>query len=263
MNPIAGKAEGEASDSDFVELERQFTRHLRDNDQPPPDGLEDQRVGIYRNLVYNSIQGLLANYFPVLRLLLGKEKWHRLMRDYVRKHASSSPLFPHLSTELVSYLETEREETPDDPPWLLDLARYESSTREISISPIEISMDGIEPQGDLWKGVPALNPLAHLLSYHYPVHRIRPTWQPDEPQTTHLIVCRDKNDKIRYLIANDATAYIFSLLKEKSDSSGNDLCTALLKEMPSMSADVMRTNITSLLEQMRTIDIILGTVSSE
>ena len=48
----------------FVQLERLFTDHIRDHDKPPPEGLEDRRVGIYRDLVYNGTQSLLAGFFP-------------------------------------------------------------------------------------------------------------------------------------------------------------------------------------------------------
>ena len=38
-----------------------------------------------------------------------------------------------------------------------------------------------DPAGDLLEGRPVASPVAWLLSYQYPVHRIRPDFQPTEP----------------------------------------------------------------------------------
>ena len=184
-----------------------------------------------------------------------------MMRDYMRRHASVTPLFPRLPAELVCYLESEREQTDADPPWLLDLARYEWATREMVIDPIEISIDGIDPDGDLIAGVPALNPLARLLSYNYPVHRISPSYKPEEVSVTHLIVCRDRKDQSRYLIANEATARLFTLLKENPESSGLDLCSTLAAEL-SVPPDVVGAGARETLAGMHAADIILGAVRS-
>ena len=58
----------------------------------PPD-IESRRVGIYRDLIYNNIESFLSGGFPVLRSLYSDERWHALVRDFVRDHVSHSPYF--------------------------------------------------------------------------------------------------------------------------------------------------------------------------
>ena len=46
---------------EFQQLQRQLTAHLRDPGSPPPAGIEERRLKIYRELFYNNVEGFLAN----------------------------------------------------------------------------------------------------------------------------------------------------------------------------------------------------------
>ena len=60
-----------------------LSRHLRDPDAvPAPEGIEPRRVAIYRDLLYNNLQGLLAGNFPVIRRTLDDDAWHALVRAF-------------------------------------------------------------------------------------------------------------------------------------------------------------------------------------
>src|SRR5690606_5861953 len=60
-----------------------FAAHLRDPDgAAAPEGIEDRRLGVYRELFFNNVEGLLAGNFPVIRELLGPERWRQLARDF-------------------------------------------------------------------------------------------------------------------------------------------------------------------------------------
>ena len=57
-----------------------LSRHLRDPSHPPPPGIEERRLAIYRDLFFNNIESLLAGNFPVIRQTLGDDAWRRLVR---------------------------------------------------------------------------------------------------------------------------------------------------------------------------------------
>ena len=45
----------------FKDVQYAFTRHMRDPESnPAPEGIEDRRIGVYRELVYNNIEGFIA-----------------------------------------------------------------------------------------------------------------------------------------------------------------------------------------------------------
>ena len=52
----------------FQQVQQAFTRHMRDPaNAPAPAGVEDRRMAIYRDLLFNNVQTFLAGCFPVLR----------------------------------------------------------------------------------------------------------------------------------------------------------------------------------------------------
>ena len=69
----SASARSSAAMSDALrEQQLAFAAHLRDPaNNAAPDGIEDRRMAIYRDLFFNSIQGLLAANFPVIRKTLG------------------------------------------------------------------------------------------------------------------------------------------------------------------------------------------------
>ena len=160
---------------------QQFTlaAHIRDPEHAaPPPGLEDRRLQVYRDLFYNSLEGLLAGNFPVIRQTLGDAGWRALLQGFLARHHSHTPLFTELGRELIAHLEAE----PDPArPWLAELAHYEWA--ELGLQLLDTSLPPHDPNGDLLDGVPLLSPLAWPLAYRFPVHRLAPHWQPAEPPT--------------------------------------------------------------------------------
>lgn len=202
--------------------EQQFrlAAHIRDPAHaPPPPGIEDRRLAIYRDLFYNSLQGLLAGNFPVIRRLLGDDGWHALVRDFYREHRCATPLFPELPREFIQYLQVRAEAGRGDRPWLLELAHYEWIELALDLSEADPADAPHDAQGDLLDGVPLLSPLAWPLAYTWPVHRLSPDFQPDAPPdaATFLLVQRDAAFKVRF---NELSALSFRLLQRLSDEPG-------------------------------------------
>ena len=64
-----------------------FAAHVRDPaTHPAPAGIEDRRLAIYRDLFFNSLQGLLAGNFPVIAAALGDTRWRALVRAFYAGH---------------------------------------------------------------------------------------------------------------------------------------------------------------------------------
>ena len=60
----------------FQELQYAFAAHIRDPESnAAPEGIEDRRLAVYRELFYNNVQSLLTSTFPVLR-----ERWWAMAR---------------------------------------------------------------------------------------------------------------------------------------------------------------------------------------
>lgn len=240
-----------------------FAAHLRDPLQAPaPDGLEDRRLQVYRELFYNNVEGLLAGNFPVMRRLLGDARWHALVRDFYREHRCHTPLFPELGKELLRYLEARQQAGRGDPPFLLELAHYEWIELALSLDEQELDAVPHDPAGDLLAGVPVPSPLAWPLAYTWPVAQLRADFQPDVPpeQPTFVLVLRDRADKVQFK-AIDALGFqlMQALHGNEGGLSGDALLRGLAVELGAPDPQAFVAGGARLLEQLRARDAVLGT----
>jgi uncharacterized protein len=197
------------------QMQMAFAAHIRDPaHSPAPDGIEDRRMAIYRELFFNNVRDLLGQTFPVTRRIVGEAHWRAMVRDWFRQHRARTPLFLELPREFLDYLGQEREAAPEDPPFLLELAHYEWVELALSIDEREAGLQGVDPAGDLLDGRPVVSPLAWPLVYAWPVHRISPSFRPTKPPAdpTRLLVWRDRGDRVSFMEINLVTARLLELL---------------------------------------------------
>jgi len=238
-----------------------FTQHMRDpENNPAPEGVEDRRIGVYRELIYNNIEGFIANSFPVLRKITPDDRWHEMLRDYVCNHQAHTPLFPRMPLEFIQYLEDERHGHPEDPDFMLELAAYEWAEIAISLDTREIEMDGIDVEGDLLAGVPVLNPLIMTQTYQYPVHKISPDYLPDTPPEgpTYLLVYRRKDDEVGFLELNTVSARLIECIQANDDKTGLQLLERIAEELKHHDPQVVINGGHEIMRDMHDKDILLG-----
>lgn len=250
-----------SDDRTLEELQRRFAAHLRDPASvPPPAGIEDRRLQVYRDLFISNVSGLLAGTFPVLRAVLGPERWGRLARDFYRDHRCHTPLFLEISREFLDYLADERAPVPDDPPWLHDLAHYEWVELALTVAEEVIAAVPADRDGDLLQGVPVPSPLAWPLAYRYPVHRISPEWQPTEPpaEPSFYIARRDRDDRVGFLHVNAVTLRLLERLQLEPGLTGFEQLEALAREVPQLEHAAVIAGGTAALQEFLAADVVLG-----
>jgi len=223
-----------------------LSRHLRDpSAHPPPPGIEERRLAIYRDLFFNNIEGLLAGNFPVIRQTLGDDAWRRLVRQFYANHRSHTPLFPEIAREFIRFLE---DRAPDpDTPWLRELAHYEWV--ELALQIADDAVPAHDPDGDLLAGVPVVSPFAWALAYQWPVHRIGPDYRPASPPDapTCLLVRRGADHQVRFSALSPLVYRLIELLGERrrsgaealrqlADEAGVDDVTAFIEQGAAMLA---------------------------
>lgn len=244
----------------FQDFQFEFTRHIRDpKANPRPAGVPARRMKIYKELLFNNLEGFLLACFPVLRQTLGKRKWTALARAFFAEHRCHTPFFRQIPDEFIQYLQTERDARESDPPFLLELAHYEWIELVLSVSNKEASPD-IDPRGDLLARTPALNPVLSLLQYTYPVHRIGPRFKPAAPpcDPTHLLVFRIADFDVRFIHLNPVSARLLALL-DNGDLTGGQALEQIAKELKHPAPDAVISAGLEILENLRAEQAILGT----
>ncbi len=246
---------------EFVQKQNEFTRHCRDpENNPAPVNIEDRRMAVYRDLIYNNIESFMANNFPVIREIMSDDRWHKLIREYVANHKASTPYFPKLPTEFLQFLENEHDQR-SDLPFLLELAHYEWVESALAMDTREINVSGIDPDGDLLEGIPVTSTLIWRLAYDYPVHKVGPDYLPQEKpdQPSYLVVYRDRDDKVGFMELNSVTARLLESLNENPDNSGKSHLQSIAEELQHPQPEIVINSGLEILQQMQQRDIILGT----
>lgn len=247
----------------FKNVQHAFTQHMRDpENNPAPEGIEDRRLKIYRELVYNNVEGFIANSFPVLRKVIEDEEWHKMLRDYVSRHQAHTPLFPKMPQEFVYYLEYERKEFfEEDPAFLLELAHYEWIESSIAFDPREIDFQDVDKTGDLLQGVPVMNQLALPLVYRWPVHKLSPDYLPTEPpsEPTYIIVYRKTNDDVSFMVLNNVSARLIEKIQNNTEQTGQQILSSIADELNHPDPNIVVKGGLDIMLDMHDKDILLGT----
>jgi hypothetical protein len=248
---------------DFKQKLYDFAGHIRDPENvPAPDGIEERRMAIYRELFFNNIRNLLATMFPVIRKLHSDDQWHAMIRQFMQRHRAETPYFLQLPQEFLAFLQNEYELKDDDYPFLLELAHYEYVELALSISEESNNLEGVDPQGNLLQQVPVKSVLAWVYAYQFPVHRIKKDYTPAEPaeQPVFIAVYRRSNDSVGFLELNPVTARLLEAIDNNDEQrTGEALLRALAEEINYADVDALVQHGAAALEEMRQLEILTGT----
>jgi hypothetical protein len=248
---------------EFQQKQYAFAAHIRDPDNvPAPEGIEDRRMAIYRELFFNNIRNLLGNMFPVLRKLHTDDQWHHKIRQFMQRHRAETPYFLQLPQEFLAFLQDEYDEQDDDYPFLVELAHYEYIELALSVSEDSNNLDGIDADGDLLHQVPVKSVLAWVYAYRYPVHRIKADFTPQDPaeQPVFLAVYRRSDDTVGFLELNPITARLLEAIEtNEAGHTGEALLRALAQEINYADADALVAHGAAALDEMRQLEILTGT----
>lgn len=252
------------AEADFAALQRAFTAHLRDPAHaPPPRGLEERRLEVYRGLVYRNLESLLAKAFPVLKEVLEGERWHQLVRDFLVAHRAGTPLFPRMPREFLDYLDAARA-APGDPPFVRELAAYEWLEAEVLFDAREPAAVIVDADTDLGRGRPVANPTLQLRAFAFPVHRIRPDFQPATPadEPTYLAVFRRRDDSVGFMELNAVAARLLQLVLDNDGASGRRLLEVVAGELAHPAPLQLIEHGLGLLADFHARDIVLGSLAA-
>lgn len=239
----------------FVARQLEFAAHIRNPMlNPAPADVDPRRMRVYVELFYNNIQSLLASAFPVAKNVLGPERWSGLVREFICRHPSASPYFPDVAQEFLQFISELGVDSR--PGYLIELCHYEWVEMGLGLAEVEWPSD-VDPDGDPLLQPVMRSPLAWPLSYAYPVHRIGPACQPETPgeQPTHLVVHRDRDDRVRFMEVNPLTQRLLLLLD--GQRNGRDVLGTLAAELPEPVARSIGSAGTEILDRLHSAGILL------
>lgn len=248
-------------EADFRAVQRAFTAHLRQPQRAPaPADVEPRRVALYRDLLYRNVEGTMANAFPVLRRLLDDTAWHALVGEYFAEHRARTPLFPRMPLEFLRFLES-RGPRAGEPPFVHELAHWEWLEAEVLFDPRELDLAGLDPEPDFLHRAVVLNPLLRTRAYRFPVHRLRPEFQPAEPAAAPvcLAICRRRDDGVSFMEMNAVSARLLDLVTLAPQRPAAEHYGVIAAELAHPAPERLAVAAAALLADFHARELVLGT----
>jgi uncharacterized protein len=245
--------------ADFTDIQRAFVAHLKNPDVISFDSdIEERRLTIYRDLLFNNIVSFLNSGFPVLKSLYHEDSWLILARQFFSQHHCRSPYFTDISLEFVEYLSTEHQFNNFDPPFLSELAHYEWLELSISIRKNPESLPIWQLNEHKLPHVIRFSPLASLVSYNYPVHQISVDFQPKKPSDPlYLVVFRNNVDEVNFTLVNQVSAHLLNVIQQNEMMGISKILEEMQLALPQLEAITLAKFVQDFVEQMLQQQILL------
>jgi len=243
---------------DFRAKQAEFAAYIRDPDNHrPPADVDPQRMAMYHELFFNNIDSTLSSNFPVLRKILSEPQWLRLTQHFYANHRCRTPHFSEIAEEFLDYLQNRN--SPEDYPFLLELAHYEWVEMALSIATARVSLADSAFIEALPQPQIRLSPLAWPLAYQFPVQRISPEFLPETApeQPTYLIVYRDQADEVHFLHSTALIFRLLQILEEHQNISGVACLQQLAAETPHLDPELLFTEGVKIFRDLASKGIVI------
>ncbi|TVP12726.1 DUF2063 domain-containing protein [Shewanella sp. KCT] len=220
----------------FTQVQQSFIDYIKDPSSPLPQGTDERRMGIYRELFFNNVKGFVASGFPVLCSLYEEDDWQALVQQFFVTHDCQTPIFIEIAQEFLLFLQNEYQLSEQDPAFMLELAHYEWLELVVATALDDRQSQNINEQ-NLETQPLGLSLAARVAQYHFEVQRISPDYRPEAPseQPNFFCIYRDADDEVCFLQLNPLTAQVLAYIEQQDGMEFAALCdwlASLYQQMP-------------------------------
>lgn len=242
-------------------IQTRFTRCLRDPiARPIPTDLPAERMQIYQDLVFRNLENLLSGTFPVVKNITEPHSWETLVRGFIRDYRATTPHFPLLPQEFLSYLQNLYQNDDsifDHYPFIWELAHYEWVELDVQIAATaELPQITAATQAD---NALELNATAHILAYEWPVHQIGPELLPSQrPEApTFLAAFQNAAADCEFMSLTPLAALLLENIARHGTCSLADHVAILAQQHDALSPQSLFDDAVQLVDLMRAKGLVL------
>ena len=237
---------------DFQRYQVAFTAHIRDpRANKKPAKVKDERMAVYREIVFNNLFGSVSACFPVCQQVLGKRAWQKLVRQFFAQHQANSPIFREIPQQFLQFLKTSK----DLPNYFEQLAHYEWVELAVNTMLIEHAKSSINI--NLLDEKPVLAAANMLLEYDYAVHKISKKHTPKATEKTYLLVFRNLDNQVKFIQLNLITFQLLDLII-KNGLTGRQALERLAEALNYTNIDTIIQFGTGILVDLHNQQAIIG-----
>lgn len=215
----------------LADFQDRYSHYLRAPQQHAlPAGIPARRSGVYETLLFNNVRGFIDRCFPVSRSILDENDWLALCKRFYKEWQCRTPIFSRIPEEFAQHAA----QCPEpDSPWLPELLHYEWLELEIDLAQAQVGrVHLLARESDPIEA----NPTLSVQHYQWPVHKIGPSFIPDEPAPTTLCVYRTYDMAVRFMEVNAVTALLLQIIQQQPQSP-LDALAALCEQLPSLKPE--------------------------
>ena len=217
---------------DFQRYQLAFTAHIRDpKTNKKPAKVNDARMAIYREIVFNNLFSSVSACFPVCQKVLGKRAWQKLVRQFFSQYQAATPIFREIPQQFLNFVKANK----DLPDHFMQLAHYEWV--ELAVNSMLSKPTKLSKNIDLLGEKPVLAAANMLLEYDYAVHKITKKTNSMVAEKTYLLVFRNLHNQVKFIALNPSTFQLLQLITEKNMTGEQALISlALSMQHPNTDA---------------------------
>lgn len=221
----------------FQQVQETFTDWIRKPSDAFPDGVDPERMHVYRKLLIANFQQILNGAFPVTKSILEENIWQMMIEKFFSEYHCKTPYFSEVSIEFMQFIENEGGSgLLDLQPYIYELMHYEwVELGLMTAQNYEISMTNHEAIDDWDNRCLRLSDLAWPFMYTYPVHKLNNEnffqFENVPESSTFLLVYRDHEDSIHFIELTELTYRFLVCLQNNPDRNIIDILDELLDLM--------------------------------
>ena len=215
----------------FQQVQHQFVAYLRaPKHKEKPADVEQERLDVYRELLFNNVSAFVSSAFPVLKSLYSEQAWQQRLQQFFAGYRCESPFFLSIAQSFLDFLQDHYEPQGGDPVFMLELAHYEWLELELATRKAEAGL----AVTDLKQQVLQLSDLASVQAYQYPVHKICVDFQPTEAEVSFLLIHRNADDEVKFIALNQLTTLLLQVLAQQPGLTLAELVNELSPYVPQL-----------------------------
>lgn len=198
------------SEPDFKQIQQSFTDAIRADVQGEIEGIEQRRLGVYRELFYNNVESFISGTFPVLQECLDDQTWQKMVRLFFKQHECDSPYFLEISEEFLQFLAEADISALGLPDFAYQLAHWEwmELFADAYVAEQGDELTSIDLDADIITTIEC----AWLQAYEFPVHTIEAGIEVG-PQPAFLLVYRNQSETVKFIELNPLSFLLFQSLQ--------------------------------------------------
>lgn len=228
----------------FQQVQQQFVAYLRAPEQnEKPADIEQERLDVYRELLFNNVAGFVSSAFPVLNSLYTEQAWQQRLQLFFSLYRCENPFFLSIANSFLDFLVQQYQLQSDDPVFMLELAHYEWLELELATRKAQAGPEVT----DIKHQALQLSELASVQAYQYPVHKICMEFQPTEPEASFLLIHRNAEDEVKFIALNQLTTLLLQLLAQQPGLTLAELVAELSPYVPQLDADQLMSGAEQIL----------------